>query len=95
VLRALPGVSDAWVGVGTRKIGGRDVGTGGGEDFLMAAVETERARAEIQAALARHLPGWQVPRSLWVEASLPRNARGKLDRLELEQRCREGAAGRS
>ena len=88
VLRGLPGVSDAWVGVGTRKISVRD--QGGGEDFLMAAVETARTREEIQAALAEHLPAWQVPRSLWVNATLPRTARGKLDRLELEQRCQGG-----
>jgi long-chain acyl-CoA synthetase len=85
VLRELPGVSDAWVGVGTRKLGLHDAG--GGEDFLLAAVETGQTREELQAALARHLPAWQVPRSLWVEARLPRNARGKLDRAELERRC--------
>jgi acyl-CoA synthetase (AMP-forming)/AMP-acid ligase II len=85
VLRELPGVSDAWVGVGTRKLGPHDAG--GGEDFLLAAVETQHTRAEIQAHLASHLPAWQVPRSLWVEARLPRNARGKLDRAELERRC--------
>ncbi len=86
VLRGLPGVSDAWVGVGLRKVGVRDAG-GGGEDFLLAAVETERSRAEIQAALADRLPAWQVPRNLWVEARLPRTTRGKLDRIELEKRC--------
>jgi acyl-CoA synthetase (AMP-forming)/AMP-acid ligase II len=37
--------------------------------------------------LVHHLPAWQIPRSLWVEARLPRNARGKLDRAELERRC--------
>jgi acyl-CoA synthetase (AMP-forming)/AMP-acid ligase II len=88
VLRGLPGVSDAWVGVGTRKISGRD--EGGGEDFLLAAVETEKKREQIQAWLAEHLPAWQIPRALWVESRLPRNARGKLDRQELERRCREG-----
>jgi long-chain acyl-CoA synthetase len=87
VLQALPRVSDAWVGVGRRQINTGD--SGGGEDFLMAAVETERTREEIQAALAQHLPAWQVPRHLWVGTRLPRNARGKLDRLELEQRCQQ------
>jgi acyl-coenzyme A synthetase/AMP-(fatty) acid ligase len=87
-LRSLAGVSDAWVGVGTRKIGGRN--GAGGEDFLMAAVETELAREEIQKALTEHLPPWQVPRSLWVAPSLPRTARGKLDRPELERRCQVG-----
>jgi long-chain acyl-CoA synthetase len=85
VLRELAGVSDAWVGVGTRKLGPRDAG--GGEDFLLAAVETEHTREEMLAALVHHLPAWQIPRSLWVEARLPRNARGKLDRAELERRC--------
>ena len=86
ILRGLPGVSDAWVGVGSRKIGARD--SGGGEDFLMAAVETGRTREEIQAALAECVAPWQLPRGLLASTRLPRNARGKLDRVELERRCR-------
>ena len=78
-LRALEGVSDAWVGVQTRV-------TGGG-DFLLAAVETEKTATDIRHALAERLPLWQVPRRLWVTPHLPRTVRGKLDRQELEARC--------
>ncbi len=78
-LRGLEGVTDAWVGVQARK--------SGGEDFLLAAVETEQSRADVRAALAGRLPAWQVPRQLWVTPRLPRTARGKLDRDELEARC--------
>ena len=86
VLRELEGVTDAWVGVRAR--------ASGGEDFLLAAVETERTREDVQATLARRLPAWQVPRRLWVTARLPRTERGKLDRRELEAHCtREPAAG--
>ena len=79
VLRALEGVSDAWVGVQTRETDGTD--------FLLAAVETGKTLAEIRQFLAERLPPWQVPRRLWVTARLPRTARGKLDRQELETRC--------
>ena len=78
-LRSLDGVSDAWVGVRARETGGRD--------FLLAAVETERPPSEIRQALAALLPLWQIPRSLWVTPSLPRTARGKIDRQQLEARC--------
>jgi acyl-coenzyme A synthetase/AMP-(fatty) acid ligase len=79
-LRDLPGVADAWVGIGQR--------TATGEDFLLAAVETGRTRSEIRAMLNGRLPAWQMPRSLWVTDRLPRTTRGKLDRAELERRCR-------
>ena len=77
VLRDLDGVTDAWVGVGSR----------GGGDFLRAAVETARSRAEVQQALAARVPAWQIPRQWWIAPQLPRTARGKLDRRELEARC--------
>ena len=80
-LRGLDGVTDAWVGVGSRKAGGAD--------FLLAAVETRRSRAEVQQALAERVPAWQIPRRWWVAPQLPRTARGKLDRQELEARCAE------
>lgn len=79
LLRGLDGVTDAWVGVGSR--------LSGGEEFLLAAVETSRSRAEVRQALAERVPAWQVPRQWWVAPQLPRTARGKLDRLELEKRC--------
>ena len=80
VLRALEGVTDAWVGVQSREIGG-----GHAEDFLLAAVETVRSREETLGVLSATLPAWQIPRRLWVMPQLPRNARGKLDRAELER----------
>ena len=79
VLRRLAGVTDAWIGVRARSFGR--------EDFLLAAVETERSKEEIRAALAERLPAWQVPRRLWVSGRFPRTERGKLDRRELEARC--------
>ncbi len=78
-LRALEGVTDAWVGVQTR--------AAGGEDFLLAAVETRRPGEEVRRALAERLPAWQVPRQWWVAPRLPRTERGKLDRRELAARC--------
>ena len=82
LLRGLDGVTDAWVGVGSR--------VSGGGDFLLAAVETARSRAEVQRALAERVPAWQVPRQWWVARQLPRTVRGKLDRQELEARCARG-----
>ena len=79
LLRTLDGVTDAWVGVGSR--------SAGSGDFLLAAVETSRSRSEVQQALAERIPAWQIPRQWWVAPQLPRTARGKLDRRELEARC--------
>ena len=78
-LRALDGVTDAWVGVQAR--------AAGGEDFLLAAVETARTGEEVRQALAERVPAWQIPRQWWVALRLPRTERGKLDRRELEARC--------
>lgn len=78
-LRDLEGVTDAWVGVQARA-------TGGG-DFLLAAVETERSIQDIRHALVERLPLWQVPRHLWITSHLPRTARGKLDRQDMEAHC--------
>lgn len=75
-LRALAGVSDAWVGVRTRATGS--------DDFLFAAVETNSGREEILRELAARLPAWQIPRRIFTAARLPRNERGKLDRAALE-----------
>ena len=75
VLRALPAVTDAWVGVRTRP---------GGDDYLVAAVETRRSREEILTLLAGQLSGWQVPRRLIALTLFPRTTRGKTDREKLE-----------
>ncbi len=77
VLRALDQVTDAWVGIGARP----------GGDCLLAAVETDRPKEDIVRDLSARLPLWQVPRHLWVNPELPRTARGKIDRAELEARC--------
>lgn len=82
VLRALDGVTDAWVGIGARP----------GGDYLLAAVESPRPRAQVLAELSQRLPPWQIPRRLWVATTLPRTARGKLDRAQLEARCRDDGA---
>ena len=69
-LRQLPGVSDAWV---TVLVDAR------GNDVLAAAVETRQTRAVVEAALARRLPLWQLPKRLFLAAQLPRTGRSKLD----------------
>jgi len=72
-LRALPGVTDAWCGVGARA----------GRDFLAAAVETKSSVRELKQALAVHLPAWKLPR-VWIALpQFPRTARGKTDTREL------------
>jgi acyl-coenzyme A synthetase/AMP-(fatty) acid ligase len=68
-LRALPGVTDAWCGVGTRA----------GRDFLAAAVETTVSVSELKRALAVRLPGWKQPRIWLTLPHFPRTARGKTD----------------
>jgi acyl-CoA synthetase (AMP-forming)/AMP-acid ligase II len=75
VLRALSGVTDAQVWL--NRSGGRDV--------IVAAVETARTTAEIEAALARKLPAWALPKGLLVAAQLPRTERGKLDAAALRR----------
>ncbi len=88
-LRALDGVTDAWVGVRAR--------VAGGDDFLFAAVETNSGREDVLRKLAARLPAWQIPRRIFTAARLPRNERGKLDRAALEKQLepRPPAAGSS
>ncbi len=74
VLLALPGVTDAVVWL--RQIHGRDL--------LAAAVETAQSRAEIERALAAHLPAWKWPKTLHIARELPHTARGKLDLAALK-----------
>jgi len=69
VLRALPGVTDASVWLSQSQ----------GRDLLAAAVETTHSRAEIERALASHLPAWKLPKTYVIARELPRTARGKLD----------------
>jgi acyl-coenzyme A synthetase/AMP-(fatty) acid ligase len=75
-LRALPKVTDATVWSWHSQ----------GRDLLAAAVETTQSRAQIEHALARHLPAWKLPKVYLVARELPRNSRGKLDLPSLRQR---------
>jgi acyl-CoA synthetase (AMP-forming)/AMP-acid ligase II len=72
-LRALPGVMDAWCGVGTHS----------GRDFLAAAVETATSVSELKCAFAALLPAWKQPRVWLALPQFPRTARGKIDTAEL------------
>jgi acyl-coenzyme A synthetase/AMP-(fatty) acid ligase len=69
LLRTLPGVTDAWCGVGTRA----------GRDFLAAAVETTVNANGLTQALSARLPVWKQPRVLVTLPQFPRTARGKTD----------------
>jgi acyl-coenzyme A synthetase/AMP-(fatty) acid ligase len=69
-LRSVPGVSDAWVTVLKDKRG---------NDYLAAAVETERAEVESDLKL----PAWQLPKRYFLARTLPRTERGKLDTAAL------------
>ena len=76
-LRELHGVSDAWVTVLQDKRG---------HDYLAAAVETTRARVEIEQELLRILPAWKLPKTWLLAPALPRTDRGKLHTAELRAR---------
>jgi long-chain acyl-CoA synthetase len=76
LLRALPGVSDAWCGVGVRA----------GRDFLAVAVETTIPARELTHALTVRLPTWKQPRTLLALPQFPRTARGKIDIRALGRR---------
>ncbi len=72
-LRLIPGVRDAWVGVGA----GRD-------SVLGAVVASERSCSELRAALGINTAAWKSPKRLIVVAALPVNARGKTDTRALK-----------
>lgn len=76
-LRDLRGVSDAWVMVARDKRG---------NDCLAAAVETSRARAEIEKKLLETLPAWKLPKIWLIDPALPRSDRGKLHTAALRTR---------
>jgi acyl-CoA synthetase (AMP-forming)/AMP-acid ligase II len=76
-LRELRGVSDAWITVVKNKHG---------NDCLAAAVETTRARIDLERGLLQALPSWKLPKSWLIDAALPRTNRGKLHTAELRAR---------
>jgi acyl-coenzyme A synthetase/AMP-(fatty) acid ligase len=76
-LRELPGVSDAWVTVLKDKRG---------NDCLAVAVETGRARPEIEKELMQTLPIWKLPKIWLINPALPRTDRGKLHTAVLRAR---------
>ncbi|HUI08581.1 MAG TPA: fatty acid--CoA ligase family protein [Verrucomicrobiae bacterium] len=76
-LRGLPGIRDVWVTVLKDRHG---------DDFLAAAVETERERHAIEMELRQSLPAWKLPKAFHLAASLPRSDRGKVHTEELKAR---------
>ena len=65
-LRELRGISDAWITVLRDKRG---------NDYLAAAVETTRARADIEQELLKTLPTWKLPKTWLLAPALPRTDR--------------------
>ncbi len=76
-LRALRGISDAWVTVLKDKRA---------NDCLAAAVETTRARSAIEQELLQTLPTWKLPKIWLIDPALPRTDRGKLYTAVLRER---------
>jgi len=72
-IRKLPGVTDAWCGVGAHA----------GRDFLAVAVETAASVRELKRILATRLPTWKQPRVWFALPQFPRNARGKINTAAL------------
>lgn len=79
-LAQMPGVTDAWVQVLAKAE----------RDYLVAAVESSRPRAEIVDEFSQLVAPWQRPRFWLVLPQLPRTDRGKLDAPVL--RARLGAS---
>jgi acyl-CoA synthetase (AMP-forming)/AMP-acid ligase II len=76
-LREVRDVSDAWVTVLQDKRG---------NDFLAAAIESTRARVDIEQELLKTLPTWKLPKTWLIAPALPRTDRGKLHTIELRTR---------
>ena len=72
-LRRLPGVRDAWVGLG-----------GGTDPALAAVVATARTPADLRAELLPLAAAWTIPKKLLVVPALPVTARGKADTRALQ-----------
>ncbi len=74
-LQRLPGVREAWVGVGF-----------GPEPMLGAAVATDRPVADLRLELQIDTASWKIPKKWLALASLPLTARGKTDTRALQAR---------
>jgi long-chain acyl-CoA synthetase len=72
-LRRLPGVREAWVGVGP-----------GAEPVLGAVVATSRTPVELRAMLLADTAAWKIPKKLVTVPALPLTARGKPDTRALQ-----------
>lgn len=72
VIRDLPGVQDVVVMAADREAAG--------ESIRAIVVSHELNARSIRDACAAILPAWKVPRRIELRETLPRNARGKLDR---------------
>jgi len=72
-LRLLPGVREAWVGVGP-----------GAEPVLGAVVATARTPVELRAMLLADTAAWKIPKKLVTVPALPLTARGKPDTRALQ-----------
>jgi amino acid adenylation domain-containing protein len=86
VLRALPGVADAFVHLRDepRQLVGYVVGAGG----------TAPNAADLRAALRGRLPEYMVPTALVTTPAFPRNANGKVDVTALPAPPAAGAGGK-
>jgi acyl-CoA synthetase (AMP-forming)/AMP-acid ligase II len=72
-LRRLPGVREAWAGVGA-----------GSDPILGAVVATRRTATELRAALLADTATWKIPKRLVTVPALPLTTRGKLDTRALQ-----------
>jgi acyl-CoA synthetase (AMP-forming)/AMP-acid ligase II len=72
-LSRLPGVREAWVGVGP-----------GNDPVLGAVVATERTATELRTALLANTAAWKIPKKLVIAPALPLTARGKPDMRALQ-----------
>ncbi len=73
-IRALPEIQEVWLEVVQHQ----------GRDYLAAALETTRSETELRQELGKRLPEWKIPRLFHLCPQLPRNSRGKLDRVRIQ-----------
>jgi acyl-CoA synthetase (AMP-forming)/AMP-acid ligase II len=83
LLRATPGVRDAYAMIHPSRA-----------DAIAAAVSGEIDAATLRTSLRLRTALWKIPERLLVLSELPRNARGKVDRVRLEKLIADPNAGR-